>query len=278
MLCNSVPKSGTFLLSRALSLLGYPNIAEKRSFLNKIRSRILNEIPSSLNYELAKRHSGKRRETVSDSILIGVTSPIPIPEKMMRKWLQSLPHGMQISGHVPYCAALDEMLQEFRYKHVVIVRDPRDVLVSFLHYVMKQGHSLSADFTVLAEPARVSLAIKGGDAPLSGRNIVGLGEAFRSILAWRHSRDCLIIRFEDLIGEKGGGSLETQLCTVKNMCDYLEIPATESLLKSVCLQVFSSDSPTFRKGMIGAWRDELPDTSLDMSAMDKELLKVFHYE
>ncbi len=285
IVCNSIPKSGTFLLSRVLTLLGYQNVADNRPISQRILNRLSLGNPACLIHDVVMRHWERKFYSYTNPsnnqklLPIGVTSPELVPEELVRKWLLKVPYGMQMVGHVPYSHSFDVILQEHDYKHLVIIRNPKDVLVSFLHYVVKPGHVFRKDFMRLSEEERLSLAFYGGYAPLCDRNIIGLDNAFQSVLEWKQSQNCLIVKFEDLVGEKGGGTFQRQYDIVKKIIDYLGIDSNESSVIQVCKQAFSRESRTFRNGQIGSGVKQLNEMWLQNLVKGRSnLLKEFYGE
>ena len=60
-------------------------------------------------------------------------------------------------------------------------------------------------------------------------------------------------------GSGGGGDDAAQERTVRELYGYLGLEADDARVGATCRQLFSSDSPTFRKGAIGQWRDQFDD-------------------
>ncbi len=259
---NSYPKAGTFLLLRAVELLGFRDFLKKDLF-NRVLNRLGFGVPPSLIHESIKgnmkfRFLKRFYRNPQATFPVGVTSPLYVPEDIVRRYLNRIPKGYCYSGHVPYSEVFDRILKDLGYKHILILRDPRDILVSFIHYVVKPEHQLSPDFRDKSFDERIELALSGGYCPLSKREITGIGDAYRSILKWRLSDNCCIVKFEELIGEKGGGSDDLQYKTLKNICNYLELNLTDDEIFSTGRKIFDVNSPTFRKGQIASWKEELP--------------------
>ncbi len=61
-----------------------------------------------------------------------------------------------------------------------------------------------------------------------------------------------MVRFEELIGARGGGDDDTQARTIRAIYDHLGVEPRHARLSE---RLFSSASPTFRKGQIGSWRE-----------------------
>ena len=84
--------------------------------------------------------------------------------------------------------------------------------------------------------------------------ITGVNEFYRAFMPWIKFKNFLVIRFEDLIGPKGGGSLETQSATVKAIANYLDISLTDKKIQYVIDTLFGGGGSAFRMGQIGSWK------------------------
>ena len=71
--------------------------------------------------------------------------------------------GGVVTAHLPYQKAYAQMLKELRYKTLLIIRDPRDIAVSFSHYVMKAtDHYLNTYYKNLpSDDERLMISIIG---------------------------------------------------------------------------------------------------------------------
>ena len=72
------------------------------------------------------------------------------------------------------------------------------------------AHFLEADFKSMSPMQRLIFVLEGGYAPQAAVTVQSFHDVYHSILAWRNQPNCLFIRFEDLVGEQGGGSLQQQ--------------------------------------------------------------------
>ena len=143
----------------------------------------------------------------------------------------------------------DEFFKHNPRKNFLVIRDPRDVVVSFAYFIKKYPFQW-----------------EGGDVKTINKLITEILES--DILnSWYNSFyfDWLAnnpksfeIRFEDLIGSQGGGSDQKQIETLISMMEYLEVEPTDKLLKHVKDNLFGSTG-TFREGKIGAWKKEFSD-------------------
>lgn len=265
LLLNSMPKSGTHLLTQVVDLLGYRDVGRTDGLRGKLADRCGLGAPVVLAHLRVQRNWQRRlamltAEGRAATLPLDVTTPVPTPVAVARGWLQAIAPGHYLSGHVPWTAETARLVREAGLKHLLIVRDPRDVLVSFLHFVVRPEHRLSRDFLPLQADERLHLALDGGVGPRSGQHIEGLAASFAAILAWRREPGVLLLRFEDLIGERGHGSIEAQRRAVQAICQALALDADAALVDRVCQQAFDVHAETFRRGKIGSWQDELtPD-------------------
>jgi len=68
----------------------------------------------------------------------------------------------------------------------------------------------------------------------------------------------LTVRFEDLIGSRGGGSDDEQVAQVARIVDYLGYGDGLESATPVAERLFSEKVITFRAGTIDSWREDLP--------------------
>lgn len=269
LLINSMPKSGTHLLTQVVDLLGYQDFGRHDNLWLKAKDRLGMGRPVVLAHLRVKRNLRRRlmmavgSNQASPTLPIDVTLPVQTPVSLVAKWLHAIPSGQYLSGHLPWTETTATLVRAAGLKNLLIVRDPRDVLVSFLHFVIRPQHVLSQDFLSLSPEQRLILAVEGGTGPRSGWPIVGLRQGFESILDWRREQDVLFVRFEALIGERGDGSRAAQRSAVQDICRFLELPPEDGLVEQVCRNAFDTGAATFRRGKIGAWQDELNPSQIE---------------
>ena len=160
--------------------------------------------------------------------------------------LRDLYPGQVLFAHLPFEPDVDPG----GVKVLFIVRDPRDVAVSLAHYIHRRfDHPLHFAYSVRPDVrSRIELAILGdADARPPAPSLESLLAGFSGWL----ENGALVIRFEDLVGPQGGGNAETQARTVAALYEHLGLEFPPWLPE----QIFSTASPTFRKGQIGQWRE-----------------------
>lgn len=217
VLANSIPKSGTHLLESLL--VSHPLLYRKL-------------IPTQHMGNLPGRKGG----------LGGV--------------LDKAGPGVVIVAHLRHHAEWEELLRERRIAHLLMVRDPRDVAVSGVHYICKnKHHHLNRTFADLPDfRARLKLFLEGSRA----KNVPSLEDRFSVYLPWL-ATPCLVVRFEDLVGSGGGGDDHVQRKTVARVFRHLNLDLSEEEVSRLATRTFSTASPTYRKGRIQQWRESFDD-------------------
>lgn len=175
-----------------------------------------------------------------------------------RKLFTPIKPGKIISSHFDYDVQLaDLMRNELSYKMLLMVRDPRDAVISDMHYIQTwPGHPLKDQVKAMGDDkTRLMALIQGRDGI---RNIRDQVLRFAEWTRYAHT-----VRFEDAVGKGGGGSDETQLACVQGIFDYLGIPMSESEAQWIATNARSGKTQTFRTGRIRNWEkvydDELKD-------------------
>ena len=75
--------------------------------------------------------------------------------------------------------------------------------------------------------------------------VVGMKRILELYLKWMESKSTLIIRFEDLIGSKGGGSNQSQLKSIMKIKDFLSYDLSQVQIENILTQTFNANSITF---------------------------------
>ena len=96
-----------------------------------------------------------------------------------------------------------------------------------------------------------------------------------SILPWKDSKNFILLRFEDLVGPSGGGSLQKQKKSILSILNHLDI---ENIDVSIVADSVFGNSSTFRKGMINRWKSELNDQEKSVFKEYNELFLSLDYE
>src|SRR5215210_4129016 len=273
IVANSIPKSGTHLLDRLLLLLGFGlvDLGGLRPHVAKSDDRFL-----MVNGRLRRLMGLRKPEDVmgigphlveggrfpparklirgrGEKVTVGVVSPQQIIRRWLTRRLSKVPDGGFVTAHCVYTPELADLFHEGGMRVVCILRDPRDVAVSQMHYLKQlKNHFAHEEYMALpSDHERLLVSIRGGE--LGGRRLQSLAERYRQFLRWEREGGAAVVKFEDLVGTKGGGSAEAQRLAVEGVARQLGVD--EGTLGVVEEDLFGVGR-TFRKGQIGGWREE----------------------
>ena len=256
---NGLQRSGTHLLEKAVRGLG---------------------VAPSGRAMMPERHEqfGPPSDA-TDAIDIGLHRPRAASRRMVQSWLAALPEGTSAMGHMPWSRAMADLVGAEAIRMVTIVRDPRDVVVSYMHHVAANIRGAHLErYLSLSEPERCLMWIRGkpGREHKSPRRSVR--ERSSLMLAWSGEPWNRMIRFERLVGAEGGGSDGDRREEVLAIADHLAIPCAESRAAAIGRGLFGGTA-TFRRGMIGSWRQAFtPEVTQAFKAVAGTLLVELGYE
>lgn len=259
------------------------NIAVRSLRYSKIKGRfsdapkvLLNSLPKSgthlierLFFELPMlQHYGGR------TIMINTHDNSFEPET---KRLKKIHNGQFAPAHIQYNEEIYSFIKAAKIKVVQMIRDPRDVLISQWLYVkdLDKAHKSHKYISSLETD------IEQFEAVINGRqNIIEpFADVANKFSGWRSKPDVLTIRFEDLVGSKGGGSDEEQLQTVKKIIAHINLPVKEDKLEIITQKIFSSKSSTFNTGKINKWKTVFTNEHKDIcKERIQHILELYGYE
>ncbi len=212
---NSVPKAGTHLLKRGLALL--PGVT-----------------PVELHFDIRQ------------------------PADEVRARLLRLPAGAAVTAHLVHRPDYVEALAGLDLALFLVLRDPRDVALSLAEYIPTlPAHYLHEVFLQLPFEQRLTACIRGLAEPRPDWDSAALHDVaalFGQFLPWAREPGACCLRFEDLVGEAGGGDPGRQRDALRRVARALDVPLDEAALSTVARGIFDRASPTFRSGEIGGWR------------------------
>lgn len=214
---------------------------------------VLNSLPKSGTHLLESlftelplmRHTGKRT--------LRIQTQNPIQSKL--RTLSSIKKGQFLLAHMQYHPTIVDTANDNNIKIIHLIRDPRDVMLSHLNYIenmdlTQKSHKFISQFRT--RPEKLNAMLVGKDNVL---------EPFAKVLhkfePWINHKDVLCIKFEDLIGEKGGGSKSKQQKVVKEICNFIGLKIDDESIETISNLIYSPKSSTFNKGKIDNWRHSL---------------------
>jgi hypothetical protein len=240
-----MPKSGTHLLDSILRLMP-PIRRQERAWLNrKLTWHPYNWLPVG----------------AGDKCLVGIGRPRQVRRAALAHALGRIRPWRYAMGQLPHQPVLMELIEAHGLVPIVVVRDPRDVIVSLMHHSLdKPKHFMHREMVAFGSDAQRLAAIITGMTNAKGERREGLAAQLDLILGWTEDSRVLTLRFEDLVGERGGGSDLRQREAISCLAQWLDYPLDEGRAAEIGEQMFGTGR-TFRKGTIGGWADYF-DTEL----------------
>ena len=245
---NSLPKSGTHLTAKCLKLMNYEELDHIGS-----AQVIAPGIASTI-----RRFSWN---PFRQGYLVGIDTPVEVSRRVIHNRLSRGRPGTFFTAHVGYSTALLDAVLSHGIAPIVVYRDPRAVLVSFTHYVASlEKHVLYGEFKTLSTDKQFESVLNGHR--FKKAYLEPLRTRCLALDGWMASDQVLKIRFEDLVGEKGGGTEAMQREVIDRLCQWLDISSEKSA--GVAAELFGPGRHTFRKGQIASWQSELSDTNIKL--------------
>jgi hypothetical protein len=157
-------------------------------------------------------------------------------------------------GHVHAFPGAVEILSQSGWATYFILRDPRDVVISHVHYIseMEPRHIHHQYYTqVLTDfNARLRISIQGlteAEAPLPN-----IRRRFEPFLGWLNQTKVLTLHFEDFIRDRDI-TLGTVIDHAVRAGFTLNCPRSEAI-ELINNHLDPKRSPTFRSGKVGSWQ------------------------
>jgi hypothetical protein len=165
ILVNSFPKSGTHLLKQVFEPLGFDDYLQHPSSLPSFPHRINN----------VKSDIAKIKRVVQNELMC---------------------------AHFFARDELIEYISRINIVHFFIYRDPRDVVLSEVHYLteMNKHHALHKFFkNIKTEEERIKFAMMGNDYLDTRLPFPNIKERVLWYKEWIKNKNCFCIKFEDLV-------------------------------------------------------------------------------
>ena len=147
-------------------------------------------------------------------------------------------------GHLNYKESYEKILLDKKIIIFFNIRDPRDQAVSHAYWQKDLPESFPHAITMKFNNVLTDL-------------IKDIDNYYNFWLSWMNYPYALTVRFEDLVGSKGGGDDAQQLATVKAIAKHVSVELSEQRAQEIAANLFGDNTRfTFRKGQIGAWKHE----------------------
>lgn len=274
----SVPKAGTHLTLKLYGRAGYLKAGwgqiepEDRPVPpEELQSRFLASPPIAA---IAKKFRSLTPQVIFDLVahharsLIGDTrwpGEWEIPPELQGAWREVrelgnrdlFAPGFVVSTHAfPWDSVAWSLLSGWGRTGVPSIvygyRDPRAQIISMIKFLAQDEQMAGHPMMVVYRPIlkelgsmdrMLSFAISDPGFPLR--------EAYRQNRWMLHHPNVLKLRFEDLVGEEGGGSRESQQAAIESWARFLSVDVPVEKLS----EGLFGNTKTFHKGRIDSWRD-----------------------
>jgi hypothetical protein len=170
---------------------------------------------------------------------------------------------MFVTAHARFHPVLSELLDELRFKPILLLRDPRDIVVSHAFYMVQNTlhkHHGYYTGTLKSDEERLMASILGHGGEEDAENpLPSIGQIIGRYLPWLKDPSTLVVRFEDLIGAQGGGDDEKQLAEIERIGRFVERPLSQDQARQIARKMYGKGSLTFRKGRVGDWQNHFTE-------------------
>lgn len=162
----------------------------------------------------------------------------------------------------PFSPNFAQMISNKGYKMICIYRDPRDAFISLVVYMRSfKGKGVKRDFfEVVPNFDNLSFdeqLLSVMTAPEPHRNYFHF---YFARINWHFLPIAYGVKYESLVGSKGGGSDQLQLKEVLNIAEFINFPLTLEGGKEVASSIYCSrgiemvEGKEFVKGRVGNWK------------------------
>ena len=229
IIVNSLPKSGTHLVMKALSTLGhfehYPSLAG-----GLVRQTSINP------HTIIKKYY---RSWPNGSML---EVDLDIPSNKVRKnwleaYLRSLPKKTAVMAHLPYTKELSSLIS-LHCKQIYIYRNLIDVAISLTHYHRRREKPFSDFLNKLDFDEACDLLVTKGISG-KGRRVIPLLERYYRSIGWSSDPSIVSVNYDNLVKKRDNDW--------RKVIELLKIPYSDELADKVYEESFRKNTDTLRE-------------------------------
>lgn len=259
VIVTSFPKAGTHLLTSALE--HFPG------FLREIYpggfDAICAAATSILPGEVAVTHLGSAPAAFDNFISCGVKTIFILRD----------PRDVCVSGVQFYLRSPQTALLTWYFRRCI--DNDGDRLMAEIIGIPREDAARAVESAGLPDELKRRFLAQGQDVWME-RDIAARTRIFTPIM---DNADVLTVRFENLVGERGGGTDEAQRTEIERIAAHLGMSLSPAEIDCIIAGAFDTKSPTFRKGLIGDWRNHFaPEHKAAFKRVAGRLLIELGYE
>ena len=247
VVCIMLPKCGTHLLCKCIAYFGDPLM--RYGYETRILPDEMITTLRSLN-KLPPPHHYKGRYDIPS------VGPMPL---FLEEKIEKLPSKL-FWTHFSYTSQFDQFLDSKNITKFLMMRDPRAMAVSEAFMIQKgyeKGEYVDLELLLLdLIDGRKKNYIPWGVVVHECYPVIwdmGICAYYKTFLPFMKSKNCVTVRFEDLVGEMGGGSQEMQTKEIQKIAQHVGVTIDLKQAEGIGKELFGGTG-TFREGKIDGWK------------------------
>ena len=249
VMCVTMPKCGTHLLLKCISLFNVPRMQFPYNRTNALKPTPAKwkKLNALNKFDPPHHYKGP----------LHIPTGGPLPQNLRLAFHSNIRD--LLSYHLVYSPEAEAFLNKHSKANFLIIRDPRAMLVS-MAYMVKDGwhgeHANVEDIIWDFIDGRQKHFIRWGVTVNTGYPLIwelGVTDFYKLYLPWMKKKNFYTVHFENLIGAKGGGSDEQQVQEISNIAKHIGLSLPIEQIKAVRDQLFGGTA-TFREGKISGWQ------------------------
>lgn len=160
-------------------------------------------------------------------------------------------------SHIFYSEENNNYLKQNNFKTIFIIRDPRDVALSFALLMKSSNTWQKIKYYHMPLEKMISQIVLDFKIEAPGwtndtiNNMKLASDFYGQYMGWLDQDHVCVIKYEDLIGNAAGGTKDRQQAAIKKVADYLEVNISNEQIKDVANQLVKKEEV---HNKIGAWK------------------------
>ena len=193
VIVNTVPHSGTHLVSSILEIIGYSHALQ-------FHWKTLSYRKVGLNWRTSLLPGNNGVNNTEKKFYVSVASPQLVRADLINNIIKRIKNNKFLLSHTPYSTIFAEILIDLSFKGITIIRDPRDMCLSMLNHIETRPHHLAFDALYNNLPSRKERleAITEGtkiQTTVGNRHFGNIKKMVESILPWDKADNFILLKF-----------------------------------------------------------------------------------
>jgi hypothetical protein len=170
-----------------------------------------------------------------------------------------LDHDHYLVSHAQLTYPVERLMNRHKdFPVIVVIRDLRAAIVSLANY---SWDLIEETIGPSSLDQKITFLLETKNGGSKGEVVVVKLQA-KAILNIFKRPQTLIVRFEDIVGSKGGGNDDLQRKTIQSIANHIKIKVSQERLNLIQAVLFGNtgiSSSTFFTGQIDAWRESFTE-------------------